>query len=537
MRMTGAEAAVAALEAQGICTIFGIPGGHSVPLYDALARHRRIRHVLGRHEQGLAFMADGYSRASGEIGVVTTTSGPGVANLAGALGGATTDTSAVLVISSAVRSDFIGRNRGVLHDLNQTLDLMRAVCGPVCRCSAVEQIPGAIRDLVFELRCRRPRAAYCEIPADILRAEGDVEVPPAVRRERVQPDPQATRRAVRLLTEARRPVIWTGTGAVWSDAAEDVDALARALGAIVVMSSLGRGLLPADHPHVVLREGLCANAVDDLIGQADVVLAVGTMFKGEDTNNWTLKPGEKLIHIDIDPEEIGRSYPAEVGIVADARAALAAIRRGLPKRQPADPAWVRKGKEAQDAFLERRRRQGPTEMRAVDILRSRVPRDAILVFDRCNLGYWAWVAMPTYAPRTFHYPMGYGGLGGALPQAIGAKLACLDRTVLCVIGDGGFQFTATELAVAVQEKTPFTIVLCNNGKYGAIEANMRKNYGHADLGCELMNPDFLKFASAYGVPAVRVDTLDGFAAALERGLKADDLNLIELTVDLCDPPW
>jgi acetolactate synthase-1/2/3 large subunit len=133
--------------------------------------------------------------------------------------------------------------------------------------------------------------------------------------------------------------------------------------------------------------------------------------------------------------------------------------------------------------------------------------------------------------------MGYGGLGGALPQAIGAKLACPDRTVLCVIGDGGFQFTAPELAVAVQENVALTIVVCNNGKYGAIEANMRKNFGHASLGCELVNPDFLTFASAYGVPAVRVDALDGFAEALETGLRANALNLIELTIDLCDPPW
>ena len=537
MRLTGAEAAVAALESQGVSMIFGVPGGHSVPLYDALCSHRSIRHVLGRHEQGLAFMADGYSRASGRIGVVTTTSGPGVANLAGALGGVTTDTSAVLAVSSTVRSDFIGKNRGELHDLNQTLDLMRAVCGPVRRCNAVEEIPGAIRDLVFELRCRRPRAAFCEIPADILKAESDVEFPPAVPCERPQPCQEAISRAVGLLTEAQRPVIWTGTGAVWSDAAGEVDALARGLGAIVVMSALGRGLLPADHPHVVLREGTRTNAVDVLIGEADVVLAVGTMFKGEDANHWKVTPGETLIHIDIDPEEIGRSYPAEVGIVADAREALAAIRQQLPKREPADPAWLARGKEAQNEFLQRRREDGPAEMRAVDIVRSAVPRDAILLFDRCNLGYWAWVAMPAYEPRTFHFPMGYGGLGGALPQAIGAKLACPDRAVLCVIGDGGFQFTGTELAVAVQEKTALTIVVCNNSKYGAIEANMRNNYGHADLGCKLVNPDFLEFAAAYGVPAVRADTLDGFAAALEKGLKANDLNLIELTVDLCDPPW
>ena len=348
-QLTGAEAAIAAIEAQGLTTVFGVPGGHSVPLYDALSRATSLRHVLGRHEQGLAYMADGYYRASGEIAVVTTTSGPGVAGLAAPLGGACTDTSAVLVVSSTVHSDLLGKNRGSLHDLNDALEIMRPVCGTVARCERVDAIPGVIRDLVSGLRNSRPCPAFCEIPQDVLKTAGEVDILPEVKRERTAPDPDAVAGAVRLLANAERPLIWTGTGALLSGAGEEVDRLARKLGAWVLTSMLGQGLLPNDHPHLVRRDGVVMNPVNRMIAEADVILAVGTMFKQEDTGFWKVKPGGKLIHIDIDADEIDRTYPADVGMVADARAALEAIAGELPDRAPADPAWVSRAKDLQVA--------------------------------------------------------------------------------------------------------------------------------------------------------------------------------------------
>ena len=534
--MTGAEAAVAALEAQGLTTVFGVPGGHSVPIYDALSRSTSLRHVLGRHEQGLAYMADGYYRASGNIGVVSTTSGPAVAGLASPLGGACTDTSAILVVSSTVHSDLVGKNRGALHDLNDALELMRTVCGPVARCTHTEEIPRVIRDLVSALRNGRPRPAFCEIPQDVLVSEADVDMAPRVERERAVPEADAVGRAVRLLAKAERPIIWTGTGALVAEAGAEVDRLARKLGACVITTMLGRGILPAHHPHLIRRDGLVMNPVNRMIAEADVILAVGTMFKQEDTALWNVQLGGSLVHIDIDANEIDRTHKADIGMVADARAALEAIANELPEREPADPAWLNKAKEAEAAGLARWRTVGPTETRAVDIVRESTPDETILFFDRCSLGYWAWLDIPVHEPRTFHYPQGYGAIGPALPQAIGAKIACPDRPVACFIGDGGFQFTGMELAVAVQEGTPITVVVCNNRAFGAIAASMQGSFGHADLGCKLSGPDLVKFADAYNVPAVRIESLDDFGSALRDGIRSERLNLIDLAVELQNPP-
>ena len=535
-KMTGAEAALAAIEANGVHTIFGIPGGHSLAIYDALSRCDTIRHVLGRHEQGLGFMADGYARASGRVGVVTTVSGPAVANIACAMGQASTDTSPVLTIASTVRSDLVGKARGGLHDCGEAIDMMRQVCRYVHRCTAVEEIPSAVTDLIGKLTTQRPGGAFCEIPQDVLGAEAEVEIPEPSPPGRLAADPGQVRQAVELLAGAERPILWAGTGVTLSGAGEELLALAEKLGAIVICTVLGRGIIPGDHPNYVFKDGVSLTEVDDVIADADLVLAVGTMFKQEDTSAWQTRLGRKLIHIDIDPEELGRSYDPDVGITADAKAALQAILAALPAREPAAPEWRARGRQAEGARLAARRKQHPTEMQVVDIFRTAMPRDGIAVFDRCSLGYWAFRCMPFYEPRTFQYPMGYGGLGGALPQAIGAKLACPDKTVVCVIGDGGFQFTATELIVAVQENLPITILLCNNNAYGAIRAGQDRNFGGRRFGSDLLNPDFGKLAAAYGIPCQRVETPEALEQTLTPALQSGNLNMIECTVDLADPP-
>ena len=533
--VTGAEAVIITLETHGIDIIFGIPGGHSLALYDALSRQDSIRHILGRHEQGLGFMADGYARASGRVGVLTTTSGPAVANLACALGGATTDTSPVLAISSTIRSELIGKNRGELHDCGESIDIMRPVCRYTCRCKSVEEIPETIAGFFHILKTRRPGAAYIEIPYDILNTKTDVEIPCFCPPEPIQPDDGEIEAVIGHLMSAKRPLLWVGTGAMVSEAGAEIESLAGKLGAIIVNTSLGRGILPADHPNVINLDGALMIEVNQVIARADVVLAVGTMFKQEDTANWSTIPGKKLIHIDIDPEELGRSYKPEIGIVADAKAALETINGRMPKRAPVASEWVKQGKQAEADRLERRRSQSALEMQVLDILRDTVPRDGILVCDRCNLGCWAYRCLPVYEPRSFIYPMGYGTLGGALPQAMGAKLACPDKPVVCVIGDGGFHFTATELAVAVQENISFTIVLSNNNAYGAIRAGQDRNFGGRHFGVKLQNPDFSLIASAYGIDYARAGDPDTFRHTLDKGIKSGQLNIIELTVELRDP--
>ncbi|MDP6152852.1 MAG: thiamine pyrophosphate-binding protein [Phycisphaeraceae bacterium] len=534
---TGATALVSALAAQGIDRIFGVPGGHSVPIFDALSQQEAVRLVLGRHEQGLVFMADGYSRASGRIGVVTTTSGPGVANMAAAMGQATTDTSAVLAVSTTVATTLVRQNRGALHDLNDSLEIMKPVCRAVRRCERADEIPHVIAELVGQLRNGRPGGVYCEIPHDLLSASVPATDPPTVAVAPEPPESACVETAGQWLGGAQQPLLWAGTGTVISGAGDVLAQLAERLGAVVVTSALARGVLPAQHPNLIMRNPLAGGPVDELIADADVVLAVGTMFKQEDASLWNIKFDGKLIHVDIDEEEIGRTYEPDLGIVADARVALEAIVAALPDRAPADTAWLDRANNAQRELFGQIRQLAPAETQAVEVLRHALPEGTIVVADRCSLGYWAHRCLPANRPRCFQYPMGYGGLGGALPQAIGAKIACPDQPVVCIIGDGGFQYTGTELIMAVQEQTPITIVVCNNRSYGAIEAGMQLNLGRAELGCNLLNPDFQKFADAYGVAACRTDTLDAFAAALTTSVLLDAINLIELTVELRDPQY
>ena len=534
-QMTGGQAVIETLTANGIDTIFGIPGGHSFPVYAALARAQGIRHVLGRHEQGLGFMADGYARSSGRIAAVSLTSGPAVGNITTALGQATTDTSPVLVIASTPRAELVGKNRYGLHDLNDALDLARVVSRYAEHAASVEEISPKLAGLIQKLRSERPGGAFLQVPTDVLADQAEVEIQHAAAQPRRAPSAQEVNQAAILLRQAERPLIIAGTGALLSGAGDQVKQLAEQLGAVVSTTILSRGLIPCDLPYVIFPDGASPSEIDEVYARADVVLALGTMFKQEDTANWNFRFTGKLIHIDIDPAEFGRSYPVDLAIWSDARAACEAILSALARPHPAGPEWAAYAQTRQQArFQSRRERQG-TDLAFAEAFRQAVPRDVMVFADRCNIGYWAFRCLPFFEPRTFHYPLGYGGLGGSLPQAIGAKIACPDRRILSVIGDGGIQFTLSELAVAVQERTPVTIVVSNNHCYGAIRAGMTRNFGGLDFGTEVLSPDYGKIAEAYGIPFLRTADRSQFLELLSGELARPRLCMIEFINDLVDP--
>jgi acetolactate synthase-1/2/3 large subunit len=533
--MTGGQAVVVTLTANGIDTVFGIPGGHSFPVYAALAQARGMRHVLGRHEQGLGFMADGYARASGRIAAVSLTSGPAVGNIITALGQATTDTSPVVVIASTPRSDLVGKNRYGLHDLNDSLDLARAAARYAEHAASVEEISPCLAGLIRKLRWGRPGGAFLQVPTDVLAAQAEVEIHTEAEQPRRAPDAAAVAAAAALLGQAERPLVIAGTGALWSEAGEALQQLAERLGAVVSTTVLARGLLRGDLPYVIFPDGASPSAVDEVFSRADVILAVGTMFKQEDTANWGFQFNGKLIHVDIDAAEFGRNYPADVAIHADARAACEAILAALARPQPVSPEWAAFARSRQLARLQARRERQGVDLAFAEAFRQAVPEDVMVFADRCNIGYWLFRCLPFYQPRTFHYPLGYGGLGGALPQAIGAKIACPERRILSVLGDGGIQFTLPELAVAAQERTPVTIVVSNNHCYGAIRAGMKRSFDGLDFGTELFSPDFGKIAAAYGIPFVRTADRSHFLELLSGELARPRLCLVEFENDLADP--
>jgi acetolactate synthase-1/2/3 large subunit len=325
MQLTGGEAVVRTLEAQGVDTIFGMPGVHNLAIYDAL-RDSGIRHIVARHEQGAAFMADGYARATGRVGVCLCTSGPALLNTATPLGTAYCDSSPVLCIASQIPSHAIGKEKGYIHECRDQLGCVRPVTAWSERANAVASIPAVLNEAFARMRNGRPRPVAVEIPCDVLDGRDNAKFPPVDATQPAAADGSATQReqierAVRLLRQARRPIIWAGGGVTISGGSDQVRQLAELLGAPVLTTVQGKGSIPEDHP-LALGSTPVHPAVVDYLASCDVMLAVGTRFTEEDTLEFSIQVPPTMIHVEIDPEEVGRNYAPTLGVVGDARHVL-----------------------------------------------------------------------------------------------------------------------------------------------------------------------------------------------------------------------
>jgi acetolactate synthase-1/2/3 large subunit len=535
LRRTGGEWVVEVLRAEGVRHVFGIPGVHNLAIYDALIRQSAITHVLARHEQGAAFMADGYARASGRPGVVVVTTGPGATNALTPLAEAYQGSIPVVVIMSDVATGLVGRDLGALHEVPNQIECFRPVCRMAEALTAGAEIAPTLAGAFALLRAGRPGPIAISIPNDLL--TGDVEgVPPPAGAGRRPPcHVREIERAAGLLAAARRPLVIAGGGVVAAGAEAELAALARRLGAPVVTTVMGRGALSEEDP---LWLGVLPNSrtTEEPLGAADVVLAVGCRFAVRSTQglllNLRFRPEQTLIHLDLDPTVIGRVYAPTLGIVGDARDGLARLVEALGRGTPADD-WDR----ARLAALREARspRYGPETAALVDGLRRALPREAIVVSDQTGVNYWMEWHFPVLAPRTFLYPVGSATLGYGLPAALGAQLACPGRPVVAVVGDGGLMFAVGELATAVKYRLPVVILVVNDDRYGAIkwlQERMFKQWGEADL----TNPDFPALAHAFGCRGERVAAPDAVGGALARALDADGPTVLELRLTV-DPPW
>jgi len=509
---TGGEWVIRSLEREGVRHVFGIPGVHNLAVYDALLRQSAITHVLARHEQGAAFMADGYARASGTPGVVVVTSGPAATNTLTPLAESYSGSVPVFVVMSDIASALVGRDLGALHEVPNQIDCFRPVTRWAEALTETAAIPTSLA-AAFELaRTGRPGPVALSIPNDLLFARAEATAPPP----------------------ATRPLVITGGGVVAAGAERELAALARRLGAPVVSTVGGRGALDERDPlwHSVLPD---RRATAGALGRADVVLAVGTKLghRSLEKLGVTLGAGQTLIHLDLDPAVIGRAFKAEVAVVGDARDGLARLVQALgpgPAATGWDRAWLAESrKDAGPRFT-------PEVAGAIATLRRALPDDAIVVNDQTGLTYWMEYRFPVYAPRTFLYPTGSAVLGYAVPAAIGAKLARPERAVVAVAGDGGFMFSVAELATAVKYRLPIVFLVVNDERYGAIKYLQQRMYegrwGEADLS----NPDFPALARAFGARGERLAGIDGLPDAISRALAADGPTLLELRMTI-EPPW
>ena len=535
MRTTGGEAIIRSLKAHNVDTVFGIPGTHNLAIYEALRQTDGIRHILARHEQGAAFMADGYARASGQVGVCLSTTGPAALNTLASLGTAFSDSSPVLCIASQIPAAGIGLDKGYLHECQDQLASFAPVTKWRARADTVDSIPAVMREAFNQMQTGRPRPAAVEIPCDVLDASAALDASDDLTGEqpsRLQPDAEQIEQAAALLRAARRPVIWAGGGAISSAAAAELRHLAERLHAPVFTTVLGKGALADDHP-LAAGNALLHPAARAFLAECDLMLAVGTRFTEEETDRWALRLPDSLIHIDIDPEEIDRNYPATIGIVADARAALQRINARLQGVSTQENRAAAEVANLRQRIWRYCQTHAPEGVALVHTLRSSLPRETIVVSDLTVAAYWCRRLLDIYEPRTNIYPWGFCTLGFGLPAAIGAKVARPERPVVVLCGDGGFLFNCQELAAAAQFDVPLVVLIFNDAAYGVLRPQQEVRYGGAHA-VDLVNPDFMTLARAFGVDGCRVTSTEQLGPAVAKAIEADRTTLIELPGTL---PW
>ena len=527
--LTGGQALVRLLANYGVDTVFGIPGVHTLELYRGLPGSG-IRHVLTRHEQGAGFMADGYARVTGKPGVCFVISGPGVTNVATAIGQAHADSIPLLVISSVNHSASLGKGWGCLHETQD----QRAMTAPITAFSALalsaEDLPELIARAWAVFDSERPRPVHISVPLDVLAAlvardwTGEVVRRPA----RGLPAAESLQQAAAKLALAKRPMIIAGGGAL--EAGAVLTALSQRLAAPVFTTVAGKGLLPAE---AALHAGasLCVEPGWQLIAEADLVLAVGTEMADTDFWRERLPLYGELIRIDIDPRKFNDFYPCAIALRGDARHSLQALLQRLPEE-------VRDAAAAMDAVATLkaaiREGQGPLQ-RIHQAILARIaavlPADAFVSTDMTQLAYSGNYLFPSRAPRSWLHPTGYGTLGYGLPAGIGAKLGASQRPGLVLVGDGGFLYTACELATAVEElDSPLVVLLWNNDALGQIRDDML-DLTIEPIGVLPRNPDFIGLARAFGCAVRQPQSLDELQADLQAGFAHPGVTLIELKHD------
>jgi acetolactate synthase-1/2/3 large subunit len=493
----------------GVELIFGIPGVHTVELYRGLPASG-IRHVTPRHEQGAGFMADGYARASGKVGVCFVITGPGLTNISTAMGQAYGDSIPMLVISSVNRREHLGLAEGRLHELKSQQGIASGVAAFSHTVMAPEQLPSILHRAFSLFAAERPRPVHIELPLDVLLSPiAKFKPRKVVLPTRPAPSPHAIHEAADALSKAKSPFVVLGGGSV--DASREAIDLLDWLDAPVATTVNAMGVIPPDHPKRV-GSNLADASICEALRTADVVLAVGTEF-GE-TEMYPepveLEFSGRLIRIDIDPAQTTRTHAPYLAIHSDARSALTALTSAL-RTILGERSTEGRGAATADRIRAEKGRHWPVEYRTYQLLTSRIASvlpEAIWVGDSTQPVYAANQFFVADRPRSFfNSTTGYGTLGYALPAAIGAKLAAPHRPVICMIGDGGLQFTLPEMATAVEVAVSIVVLLWNNGGYGEIKKSMLAG-GVLPQGVDLHRPDFIKIAQGFGWECHRVKALE-----------------------------
>ncbi|HEY3767745.1 MAG TPA: thiamine pyrophosphate-binding protein [Candidatus Angelobacter sp.] len=531
-QLSGAQAVIASLLRHGITAGFGIPSIHNIPLYDVLRQTPEFHHWIVRHEQAAGFAADGFHRHSGQIAVVFASTGPGnLFTLVPLLESLQTNTP-VLLIGANIASSLLAKTGGALHETPDQLEIIRPLTRFARRVSSPAEITTAMDQAVAMFHSSMPGPAFIEIPHDLFHATVDLASSDAEAAHKSVPaaSPGETESASRQITESRKPVILVGAAA--RNSVAEIRQLAELLQCPVFTTTSGKGIFPGDHP---LSLGCISRlgAVQHVLLESDLLLSFGARLIEFDTGRFALKLPSPHLQVVADRAYPGDRIPSTL-VIGDIAATAQSFAKNISARSP----WCNIA-EAKAQESQRLEALNQESYAALQLLRSSMDRHDVLTNDQSILNYWASAFFSVLEPGTFIYPLGSGTLGYGLPAAIGAACAARQsgdaRKIICIAGDGGFQYTQHELATLAQYELPVKIILVNDESYGVIAFLQRSMFGHTHE-IKLKNPDFCCVAEAYGITAMRAASLAELQQKMPEWLNVSGPALLEWRTQL-KAPW
>ena len=540
--MTGAQAIIASLEAEGVDTVFGYPGGQAIKIYDALYDSKKLHHVLARHEQGATHMADGYARATGKVGVVLVTSGPGATNTVTGIATAYMDSIPMVVITGQVTRGVIGT------DSFQESDIV-GITMPIVKHSfllqSTDDLTETFREAFYIASTGRPGPVLIAIPSDLQGAEMVFHYPDSVNIPSYRPtykgNAKQIKQATALIETSKRPLLYAGGGIVSSHACQELKALAEAMQIPVVTTLLGKGCFPSSHPLSLGPVGMHGSKYANMaMTECDLIIAAGARFSDRVTGKLDeFAPNAKVIHIDIDPAEIGKIREANVPIVGDAQGILGGIVAQLEKSgaEPVDAEWVETVNEWRERwpYYDDQFNDYPNQIVpevALDELSKQLdPDNSIVTTEVGQHQMWAHQHIGREHARSFLSSGGLGTMGFGFPAAIGAKFGCPDKQVVCVAGDGSFQMNSQEMATAAINNAAVKVFLLDNRALGMVH-QWQKLFYHERYSSTILDPvpDFVKLADAYGWEGERIEKPEEVAPAIARMLASDKPYLLDVAI-------
>ncbi len=537
--MTGVKALMTAMEKEGVKQVFGLPGGANLPMYDEFARCN-IRHILARHEQSASHMADGFGRISRKPGVCFATSGPGATNILTGIATAQADSSPMIAVTGQVPVDMIGK------DAFQESDII-GMSNPVVKYAyqprTAADVPKAVRKGFYIAETGRPGPVLIDIPKDVQTGEAEMEFPDEFRIQGYHPwtDPDivACEKAIDMLLNAEKPIILAGGGTIISSAFAELQAIAETLMLPVVTTFKGKGAFPETHPLSLGPIGMHGHAeANKMMTEADCVLAIGTRFSDRSVGTFeTFEKRLKIIHMDVDPAEIGKNQTAQVAVVGDVKVSLRIMIKLLLQRavkKSEESTWIKHVKETK-AYWKENLKLHPGEMGAAKILRKLrelLPPEAIVTTEVGQHQMWASLFYDVIQPGTFFSSTGLGTMGWGFPAAIGAKVARPDVPVVDIAGDGSFAMTENSLATCIQEDIPVIVFILNNSTLGMVAQWQRTFYQRRMIGVDQKHiPDYVKLAESYGAQGIRAQSMDELDKAIKTALSSGVATVIDIPID------